>query len=600
MSDPLADQIKAQINVGAMMDYLGLPQDRMRGDRQGKWSCCCPFHGEKTPSFHVDEAKGLWHCFGACPQGRNGGDIFKMYAIVKNTDSFPEALTELAPLAGLEYRPGNDYRHLYKIVRDAAVWYYKWLVADDEFSAPSLDYLMNKRGLKRETIQKWGLGYAAPSYDDLYQYLLTLGHKKEDMLTTGVVYESSDKTIYDTFADRIIYPIVNRSGKVCALAGRSADQEPKYKNTKGSPIYSKKATLYGLHLAKEAISLQKNAVIVEGYHDAIVAWQEGVSNVVAACGSAVTPEQVEELLGLTTRITIALDSDDAGHEGMMSAIPNLLVVKGKVVDLRIATMPEGSDPDEMLLESSLGKEGFVNLTSEFAEAAFTEFVRYHMRLFNAQRGKKTLAMQQALADKLAAYAVSSNKAVERSNLADLRGLLGGNVDIATPKVKAAAASDATLPDDGCAFTVLGYKVRMSVFDDKKALEPSEPFIAMQRWLSKHYSLIDDADFVDVDYAAVWRYVDTEFEIMPNAASHLTTDQISILERSTKATCDYLVMQTCMLELKQQTTERQRSMIAPSAETAPLLKQATKEADELRMAVGVFAKRDRPILLVDVP
>lgn len=302
-------------DIRAKLDIVELVREYTELKKAGRnWKGLCPFHKERTPSFMVSPDKQIAYCFGC----HKGGDVFAFVMEVERTD-FPGALKMLAEKTGIELpdRPTtgpsrSEKETLIHILEDAQRFY---LEAQNQ-SASALKY-WEERGLREETIQHFGLGFSPDSYDDLWKYLREKQWLTDDILKTGMLNSSGNK-YYNRFRGRMMFPIYNTLGQAIAFAGRILkDGEPKYLNSPESPVYSKSHTLYNLYRAKTTIREQGFAIVVEGYMDVISSWQQGVENMVAPCGTALTKEQIQLLQRQTDRLYLLYDQDSAGQEAII-------------------------------------------------------------------------------------------------------------------------------------------------------------------------------------------------------------------------------------------------------------------------------------------
>lgn len=320
------------------LDIADIIQQYLRLDKAGaNWKARCPFHNEKTPSFMVSSDKQIWHCFG-CGEG---GDIFGFVMKIEGVE-FKEALRTLAEKAGVKLQYSKEYAEtkdtrdtLYEINEWAAKFYEKQLWADTQTSGKVLDYL-SKRGLKKETIKNFRLGYAPKDWHGLGQFLNNKGYKDSDSKNAGLIVESrilgqgskvnefqvSSFKFHDRFRGRIMFPITDIQGRVTGFTGRvfeplftkeELENQGKYVNSPETAVYNKSNILYGLDKAK--VSLRKNnlCVLVEGNMDLIMSHQAGIDNVVAVSGTALTDKQAQIIKRYAENIAIAFDSDEAGN-----------------------------------------------------------------------------------------------------------------------------------------------------------------------------------------------------------------------------------------------------------------------------------------------
>jgi DNA primase len=308
----------------------------------------CPFHGEKTPSFHVNRNKGFFHCFGCGV----GGDVIKFVELFEKV-TFPEAVRQLAARVGLpvpETEEGQDVESqkdreaLLKAHEVAAGWFKEQL---DGTQGAAARRLLTGRGLTPATIESVGMGYAPASRDALTTRLRREGFAPAWLTKTGLVLERESETFIDRFRNRLIIPIARDNGVIIAFGGRAMDagQVPKYLNSPETAIYVKGRTLYGLHLTKNAITQARHAVMVEGYFDLAQALQGGIANVVASSGTALTTAQARLLKRFASKVVLSFDPDAAG-KGAAVRSSEMLVSEGFQVN--VAMMPAGDDPDTFI------------------------------------------------------------------------------------------------------------------------------------------------------------------------------------------------------------------------------------------------------------
>jgi DNA primase len=319
----------------------------------------CPFHGEKTPSFVVTPARESWHCFGC----GLGGDIFS-FVMQRDTVAFPEALRILAQRAGVEIDERTKHEDAHKArlrtVLDSAIAFYHAVLTNSTAGKPALEYL-HGRGFTDQTIQAYQLGWAPGGWDQMTRALGTKRDiRPEELLEVGLASprQSARGGVYDKFRARVIFPIRDQNGHAVGLGGRLLEGDgPKYLNSPATPLFDKSRTLYPIDKAKGAIRKSGQAVIVEGYTDALMAHQAGFDNVVASLGTALTPGQVALLTRYATRIVLAYDVDAAGEKAGTLGVTALAGLIGqlqadtsgvKLEDVRVARLPDGKDPDEVL------------------------------------------------------------------------------------------------------------------------------------------------------------------------------------------------------------------------------------------------------------
>lgn len=365
----VVDDIKARI------DIVDLVSETVQLRRTGKnYIGFCPFHpNSRTPAFVVFPDSGTWRCFGQCNEG---GDIFK-FVMKKDGLDFSQALHVLAQRAGVTVTPvtpekqaeEDEHERLRTLLEEAATFYHYHLMQTPD-GQQALDYLREKRGLTQETIEKFGLGYAPNAWDTALRYFTGKGYTADELLQVGLVTErQSGEGVYDKFRHRVMFPIRDGLGRMVGFGGRilNPEDQPKFMNSPQTVLFDKGRLLYALDQARKAIRAQDQVVIVEGYLDVIALHQGGFSNVVSPMGTALTEDQLRMLKKLTRRIVLALDPDTAGQKATLRGLEmarqamdhsteigfdprGLLRSEARLeADLRVTTLPEGLDPDEIVL-----------------------------------------------------------------------------------------------------------------------------------------------------------------------------------------------------------------------------------------------------------
>lgn len=350
--DEVIEEVRARTDIAALVSqYVQLKKSGRN------FFGLCPFHSEKTPSFSVAQDKQIFHCFGCGASGNVFSFLMKMEGV-----TFPEAVRSLAGRAGIrlpdvEVSPAAEQRHRRKErLLDAmkqAAWYFQETLARTGDGNRALSYL-EKRGLSRETVRRFGLGFAPDSWDSLKVFLRKKGFTYEELLTAGLLTESERKTVYDRFRNRIIFPIHNQRGEVIAFGGRIlGDGSPKYLNSPETPLFDKGKNLYALHLAKEAIRRERQAVVFEGYMDVIAAHQAGIPQAVATLGTSLTELQGRLLHSFAEEVVLIFDADTAG---LAATWRGLQVLRSSGSLVKVGRLPAGSDPDDFI--NSFGGEAF--------------------------------------------------------------------------------------------------------------------------------------------------------------------------------------------------------------------------------------------------
>lgn len=326
-----------------------------------EFKACCPFHDEKSPSFWVSPDKQFYHCFGCGAHGTSLGFLMNYDRL-----SFPEAIEELASRAGVEIprdtRPDDgrnreDADLAALMARVAAHW-----AQQLPGNRRAAEYIA-RRGLSPETLQKFSIGYAAQSWNDVLQRFGAQARDRQALLAAGLVIErdaaagpGGDK-LYDRFRDRIMFPIRDARGRVIAFGGRIIDQgEPKYLNSPETSLFHKGRELYGLYEVRQSRQTLRRLMVVEGYMDVVRLHQAGIEYAVATLGTATTPEHLKRAFRLVNEIVFAFDGDRAGRAAAWRALNNALPEVREGRQLRFLFLPEGHDPDTLV--GAEGKQAF--------------------------------------------------------------------------------------------------------------------------------------------------------------------------------------------------------------------------------------------------
>ncbi|MGZ3628548.1 MAG: DNA primase, partial [Ktedonobacteraceae bacterium] len=395
----LIEAIKAKIDVA---EEVGLVVALRKSGKslQG----LCPFHNERTPSFYVFPESQTWRCFGC----NEGGDVFTFVEKQQGVD-FREALHYLAEKAGVaveEYGSANPEQErevnalkekLRKLNEEASLWFHQMLLRSKS-AVEARAYILS-RGISAESVMSFSLGYAPDGWDGLSKYLLSQGYTEYELeqaglararemgkalvaTSMGVVGREQGSGVYDYFRNRIIFPIRDIRGRVIGFGGRAlGDNHPKYLNSPQTLLFEKNNVLYGLDMARDAIKVAKQVIIVEGYVDAVIAHQYGTRQTVACIGSAITEKHIQQIKKLTKQVTLALDPDEAGMAATEHGIQEALKAFDRTVvpvplaaerrpmrssgykreprgmirleervdaEINVLQLPEGEDPDEVI------------------------------------------------------------------------------------------------------------------------------------------------------------------------------------------------------------------------------------------------------------
>ncbi len=361
----------------------------------GQMMGLCPFHDEDSPSFSVEPQDKLYHCFGCGV----GGDIFE-FVMEKEGLNFSEAVEALADRYGVELQRDQDdpraearrqaRQRLLQLLDRAAAYYSNYLWESKE-AGKAREYLA-ARGLSEETLKNFGVGFAPSAWDKILVAGQRAGFRVPEMHSVGLVQKSERGGEYDRFRARIMFPIRDPRGRTLGFGGRATrdDQKPKYVNTAETDFFHKSEILYGLDRARAAMAKANRAVVVEGYTDVLALHQAGMEGAVGVMGTAITPEQVATLSGTVDEVVLAMDADEAGEEAMLRA---QRVAAGRRMRLRVASMPGGVDPAELMTEAD-GAERFRGFLEGAAE--LTDF--QVTRVLNRTDTASPIERDQALAE----------------------------------------------------------------------------------------------------------------------------------------------------------------------------------------------------------
>lgn len=394
ISKETIDKVRSQADIVQLLTpYVSL-------SLQGKsYQGLCPFHQEKTPSFHVYPEDKRYHCFG-CGQS---GDVFNFFMEMKGL-SFPEAVKEVAVLENISVElpqtlqsPMSEEKKIYIHIYEKVSQLYQHILLNTEPGEVALNYLVKQRHLSLEQIKQFQLGYAPPQRNILHAYLVDLGFSSEDIINSGVVIQKENGAIYDRFTQRIMYPIWNESGQVVAFSGRlfldqavsDTDHKlPKYINSPESKFFKKSKLLYNYSFAKAMIKKTHKVYIFEGYMDVIASWGAGIYNVTATMGTHLSEEHIYMLSKLNADIILAYDGDHAGIQAIEKSIDLFNALNVPHSSLYIVTWPDNMDPDEYI--RYYGIEAFQDLLDHHRLSPFL------FRKKQAQMGKNLADSQEFL------------------------------------------------------------------------------------------------------------------------------------------------------------------------------------------------------------
>lgn len=394
--DDIIEQVREATDIVELISEF-LPLKRRGRDYWAR----CPFHHEKTASFHVLPDRQIYHCFGC----QKGGNVFS-FVMEHEKLPFPEALKFLAKRANIQL-PEVGYRRESKELERL---YYAHEVAADFFaehlreSRPTLEYL-RKRKLSDETITRFRLGFAPDSWEAFTQYARSKDLKDEDLIKSGLVVEKESGGFYDRFRKRLTFAIFNSVLKPIAFGARalSKDENAKYINSPETLLYSKARVLYGLSHSRTEIRKAEEAVVVEGYFDYLALFQAGIKNVVASSGTAFTREQAQLLGRSAASVTLMFDSDSAGQQAAIRSVDHLFA---EGLDVKVVLLPSGEDPD------SLARKGGAEAVAEQLAKA-KSYVEFSLGTLPDRYEKLSLALKNKAIKRLTDLAIKIEDAVKR-------------------------------------------------------------------------------------------------------------------------------------------------------------------------------------------
>lgn len=407
------DELRSRLSI---VDVVGAKVKLVKKGRE--YQGLCPFHHEKTPSFTVNEAKGFYHCFGCGAHG----DIVK-FEMDANNLPFMDAVKKLAHQAGLampvfsekDKALNETKKSLYDIMEQACIFFEKELLMPS--GAEGLKYFTQKRGLNKEIIKKFRLGYA-PNNNALMAHLKSQGVDEKDLKDLGLIAipEDTSRHAHDFFRNRVMIPISNKQGKIIAFGGRVMEKiEPKYLNSPETPIFNKRRNLYNLDKARDSAYKEKKLIICEGYMDVIALDRYGFNYAVAPLGTALTEEQIMEAWKVCPEPTLCLDGDAPGTKAAMRAVDRILPILKAGYSINFLFLPDNMDPDEYL--AAHGANSFANLLTKTKPLIDILWQKYTENEDSSTPEKKALIEKTLLAevDKISDFTVRSYYAREIKN-----------------------------------------------------------------------------------------------------------------------------------------------------------------------------------------
>ncbi|HOQ68062.1 MAG TPA: DNA primase [Candidatus Atribacteria bacterium] len=403
--DQYLEEIKNRIDIVELVSQYVSLQPAGRNYR-----ALCPFHEEKTPSFLISPEKGIFHCFGCGV----GGNIFTFVMKMENL-TFPEAVTFLAQKCGMELpasgrstttRQTKERNRLFLLNETLNRYYWQYFLdSQEELSAAARSYIYERRGLKPEIAEQFGIGFSPVSGKESIAFLMGEGFSGQEVIKAGVGVVTKDGELLDRFRGRITFALHDVQGRIIGFGGRILGEgEPKYVNVSDTPIFSKGRNLYGLFASRRFIQRSHQAILVEGYMDFLTLFQEGINNCVASMGTALTRDQALLLRRYAEEVIICYDSDAAGQAATVRGM-NILQEQGLTV--RILPIPAPYDPDSFLRHK--GREKFLEVLEE-APSLFD----FQLELFVRDYGLSSLESKAKIIRSMVPFLQSIKDPVERS------------------------------------------------------------------------------------------------------------------------------------------------------------------------------------------
>jgi len=384
----------------------------------------CPFHGEKTPSFTVSPAKGIFKCFG-CGKGGNSVHFIMEHEQI----SYYEALKFLARKYNIEFKEReftpeeqaarNDRESMFLVNEFAQKHFSSTLLNHIDGKSIGLAYF-RERGFRDDIVQKFQLGYSLEQREAFTQTAIKAGYNKEYLVKTGLTLENESGQLTDRFRGRVMFPVHSLSGKVVAFGGRilkKDDKMAKYVNSPESEIYHKSSELYGIYFAKQAVVRQDRCFLVEGYTDVISMHQSGIENVVASSGTSLTPGQIRLIHRFTENVTVIYDGDAAGIKASIRGI-DLLLEEG--LNIKVLLLPDGDDPDSFARKHNAAD--FI----EFVEKNSADFIRFKTNLLLKDAGNDPVKRAGLVSDIVRSISIIPNSVIRSEYVKECGALL--NVD----------------------------------------------------------------------------------------------------------------------------------------------------------------------------
>ncbi|MCA6071379.1 MAG: DNA primase, partial [Endomicrobium sp.] len=404
ISEDIIERVKLANNIeSVIMEYL---PNLKRAGRNLK--ACCPFHDERTPSFVVSPEKGIFRCFGC----NSAGDVFKFVMLADNI-SWIESVKKLAKKANIAIQETkqdivrtSEKTKLLDILENSAMFYHRYLL--ESSSANKAREYLERRGITRETVNKFKLGFA--SKGRLIQSALKNGFTTDDLSKAGLITKTKSGAFFEYMSERVVFPIFDVQGRVVAFGGRTiANQDPKYLNTPETIVYSKSSNLYGLFQTLPKLRKERKIIVLEGYMDVIIPQQFGINGAVASLGTAFTQSHAKLIARYSDSVTLLFDSDNAGRTAVQRSL-EILVENG--IESKVSALPENVDADEYL--NKYGRESFLKLLEDSSKNTIDFMIaRVYGELSSVGKKSSPEIKARAISNLLDFVAKSSDVIIQR-------------------------------------------------------------------------------------------------------------------------------------------------------------------------------------------
>jgi DNA primase len=580
-------------------NLIEVASEYMQVKRAGRlYKALCPFHAEKTPSFSLDPAKGLYFCFGC----HEGGDVIKLVEKLENL-SFVEAIERLAQMTGVDLQyeqlsAGDRAAHrrrarLVDAHREAATYYHETLKRASEAS-DARTYLLQQRGFTKETLEEFQVGFSLSKWDALVNHLKGKGFSEEEIADAGLGARRQDGGLVDRFRGRVMFPIHDLTGDPVAFGARKMGTEdgPKYLNSAESPIYKKSQVLYALNRAKGEIVKTGRGLIVEGYTDVIALHQAGIQTAVATCGTALGLEHLRGLQRFTQDVVLSLDADEAGGLAAERTYDQMVGDAQQMgITLRVVVMPPGDDPADSVAKA--GADGFLALVD--GAVPLLEFV------LKREAGRYSVGdaevQARALRSSLRLLAKTENPVVRNEAARRLSGWIGVDPSIVFVELEKVMTTGTTSRSS------TGTILRRASGQVRREQEALRLALQQQRVVKARMEEVSTDFFSVPDHKVIWTALQkgTDPALLPetledertrNIATQLAVEPIPLDGEQTDAVIERYAIDV-FTRLKEFVLSREIEQLTPQLQRLNPL-ESPKEHDELFAKLLELQKQKREL------